>query len=692
MDKHWHFLPAVFVIGLTAFATPTYAQTTDELLNAGRDDNDWILPGKTYQDNRYTGLEQITPKNVQMLAKAWSTEIADNGQQETSPIIWRGTMYLSTPHESVLALDAATGKLKWQFPYNPSYTITYAVNQGVGIADGNIFVATQDCRVIAIDATTGEQSWNVNGCPNDRYASTANSWFHMATYIYKNKIILGTSGGDTGAIGHVMAFSTSDGHRLWDWQSIPGPGQPGHDTWPGDSWQHGGGAVWSGLAIDPETDTLYVAPGNPGPDLVDVHRKGLNLYTNSLVALDISGAKPQMKWYYQLTPDDTHDDDPAMPPVVFDGRVGGAMRHLIAIADKGGNFAILDRTDGKVVYRFPLDNQTGLKTTKPSLKGTLACPNHGGGVEFNGASYDPGTNFFLIPNTEECGIWKITSPNPQYVPGQPFEGGPLPTRRRATGKLTAVDVSTGKIAWIAHFPHAAQGGALVTRSGLAFTSDLGGNLYAVDAKTGKELWKANTGASIIAPISAYNVDGSEYITVVSGSAGSQQTPDVPIATKSVVTAYRLGPIAPPIANSAAGQVAVAESSEANAALPPSTGSAPYTSAQAAAGQTLYEQRCAACHGVQLQGVSGPALTGASFAKAHLNLSQLRSIVTTQMPVTAPGSLKPQQYASIIAYLVSYECVQAAKNGSQPFPAADKPEFAKVILGGRSCPPKPPGQE
>jgi alcohol dehydrogenase (cytochrome c) len=248
-----------------------------------------------------------------------ATEIADNGQQETSPIIWRGTMYLSTPHESVLALDAATGKLKWQFPYNPSYTMTYAVNRGVGIADGNIFVATQDCRVIAIDATTGKQSWNVNGYPNDRYASTANSWFHMAAYVYKDKIILGTSGGGTGAIGHVMAFSTGDGHRLWDWQSIPGPGQPGHNTWPGDSWQHGGGAVWSGLAIDPATDTLYVAPGNPGPDLVDVHRKGLNLYTNSLVALDISGAKPQMKWYYQLTPDDTHDDDPAMPPVVLMG-------------------------------------------------------------------------------------------------------------------------------------------------------------------------------------------------------------------------------------------------------------------------------------------------------------------------------------------------------------------------------------
>jgi glucose dehydrogenase len=228
----------------TQVAQSTKFPNADTLLNAGRDDNDWILPGKTYQDNRYTGLEQITPRNVRMLAQAWSTEIADNGQQEAAPIVWHGTMYLSTPHESVLALDAATGKLKWQFPYNPSYTITYAVNQGVGIADGKIFVATQDCRVIAIDAATGKQLWNVNGCPNDRYASTANSWFHMAAYIYKNQIILGTSGGDTGAIGHVMAFSTSDGHSSGTGRRFPG--RDSRDIAPGQATHGSMGAVPSG--------------------------------------------------------------------------------------------------------------------------------------------------------------------------------------------------------------------------------------------------------------------------------------------------------------------------------------------------------------------------------------------------------------------------------------------------------------
>jgi alcohol dehydrogenase (cytochrome c) len=654
------------------------------LTNAASDDGDWILPGKDYANNRYTGLAQITPANVSTLTKAWSTQIADNGQQETSLIIWHGTMYLSTPHESVLALDAATGALKWQFPYTPAYTITYAVNQGVGIEDGKIFIATQDCRVIAIDAITGKQSWDVNGCPNDRYTSTANSWFHMAAYVYKKEIILGNSGGDTGAIGHVQAFSTSDGRRLWDWHTIPFPGEPGHTTWPGTSWEHGGGAVWGGLTIDPATETLYVAPGNPGPDMVDTYRKGLNLYTNSVVALDISGSKPRMKWYYQLLHNDTHDADPAMPPVLFDGKVDGTTRQLLAIGDKGGDFAVLDRTDGKVIYRFPVDDQTGLNTTTPSLKGTAACPNHGGGLEFNGFAYDPGTNYVLIPNTVECGIWKITSTDPAYIAGQPYEGGPLPKRQNATGRLTAVDVSTGKIAWIARLPYAAQGGALVTRSGLVFTSDLSGNMYAFDPKTGQELWRTNTGASIVAPISAYSADGNEYIAVVSGSAGVQQTPNAPVAKSSLVTAYRLGPVSSPNANSSAGQVVLAATNT-STALQPSIGSAPYTPAQVAAGQTLYRQQCSTCHGAQLQGISAPALTGASFGNSHLNLTQVRTIVTTQMPLTAPGSLQPGEYANIMAYLLSYDCVQIAGGGAQRFPIIGQPQFSKVILGARSCP-------
>ncbi len=230
---------------------------------------------------------------------------------------------------------------------------------------------------------------------------------------------------------------------------------------------------------------------------------------------------------------------------------------------------------------------------------------------------------------------------------------------------------------------------MITRSGVAFTSDLD-NLYALDSKTGKVLWETKTGASIIAPISVYRADGNEYVAVLSGSAGSQQTPNAPIAKLSVLTAYRLGPVSSPVANTTAGQKVVAGTSEANAAAPPSIGSAPFTAVQVKSGAHLYQQQCAICHGANLQGVSAPALTGTGFANLHLNLSQARSIVTTQMPLAAPGSLKPDQYASIMAFLLAYDCVTPSHAAKRPFPTANDPAFSKVIIGGRSCPPKSGG--
>ena len=677
--------PSFGAVAQAAADTSTFPDAR-ALTNAARDDDDWMLPGKTYANNRYTGLSQITPSNVKSLAKAWSTQIADNGQQESALLEWHGTMYFATPHDNVLAVDAATGKLKWQFPYNPAYSLVYTVSRGLGIEDGKIFLATLDCRVIAIDATTGKQAWNVNGCPHTPYTSTANALFSMASYVYKDQIILGTGGGDQGNIGHVMAFSTHDGHRLWDWQTIPGPGQPGHNTWPGNSWQHGGGDVWGGLTVDPATDTVFVGVGNPGPDLVDTYRKGLNLYTSSVVALDISSGTPKIRWYYKIVPNDTHDTDPAMPPALFDARVGGTTRHVLAIGDKAGDFVTLDRGTGKVLYRLAVDRQTGLFTSAPTFKGTFACPNHGGGIEWNGGTYDPATNRFLVPSTQECATWKIATEHPQYIPGQPYTGGPLPTRQNATGELTAIDMGTGKTSWTTRFPYSAQGGVVITRSGVAFTSDTAGNVYAIDPKTGSVPWKQNTGASIIAPISAYRVGGVEYIAVLSGSAGSQQTPNAPVAKTSVLTAYRLGPVSSPIANSTAGQKAVVATAGSNASAPASVGSAPYTAAQAAAGGKIFAQQCSSCHGANLQGVSAPALTGTSFANSHLNLTQLQSIVTKQMPLGSPGSLTPDQYASVMAYLLQYDCVTPSGGGKQPFPTTNAPAFSKVILGGRSCPP------
>ena len=219
-------------------AADSAAPDSRALLRAQSDSSNWVLPASTYAGNRYTTLAQIKASNVGMLGRGWETRIADNGEQEASIIVWNGTMFVATPHGGVLALDAGTGKLRWHSPYTPEYVLLFAVNRGVGVADGRVFIATQDCRIRALDAATGKPIWDVQGC-----LDTSNSWYSMAAYVYRDQIIVGTAGGDTGNIGLVSAFSVRDGKRLWDWRTIPGPGEPGHDTWPGDSWKHGGGAV-----------------------------------------------------------------------------------------------------------------------------------------------------------------------------------------------------------------------------------------------------------------------------------------------------------------------------------------------------------------------------------------------------------------------------------------------------------------
>ena len=217
-----------------------------------------------------------------------------------------------------------------------------------------------------------------------------------------------------------------------------------------------------------------------------------------------------------------------MPPVLFTGNVGGVKRQLLAVGDKAGDFVILDRTTGKLVNRVAVSDQQGIFTTVPTVAGTFACPNHGGGIEWNGGSYDATTNYFVIPSTQECAVWKIiyTGAVP-YIPGQPYSAGALPKRQPATGVVTAIDVSTGKSAWRDQLPYAAQGGVLVTNNGLMFTSDTSGRVYAFETKTGRELWHDDTGSAIVAPISVYSVNGNEYLVVEAGEAGNQLTPNLP---------------------------------------------------------------------------------------------------------------------------------------------------------------------
>src|SRR5665213_1125511 len=481
--------------------------TADSYVNADKDAANWVLPARNYSGNRYLSETQITT--------AWSANVDARGPLETSPIVWNGTMYVTSSHNDVYALDAKTGAVKWHFPYKP-HVIAFSANRGVALGEGKVYEGTLDGHLIALDAMSGKPVWNVVAAHD-----LTNTFYTMQPVVYKNMVLLGASNGDGGGIGYISAFDGATGKRLWDWNTIPGPGEPGHDSWSGDSWKRGGGAIWSGIAIDPATNTLYVDTGNPQPDFLGTVRKGANLYTNAMVAVDIGGAKPKLKWYHQFIPHDTHDWDPAMPPVLFTGTVSGTPRKLVAAGDKGGNFWVLDAGTGAVVYRLAVSTQKG-QNTEPNRKGNIACPNTNGGVEFNGGSYMPETNAFYVPSVDQCGIWKSQG-TATYVSGQFYLGGSFPALYGpSTGYVNAVDIGTGKFMWRKHLAFPQIGGALSMSSGLVFTGGVNGDFTAYDAKSGDVLWHYATGMTIQAPPGSYVLDGKRYVVIAAGLGWSSR--------------------------------------------------------------------------------------------------------------------------------------------------------------------------
>jgi alcohol dehydrogenase (cytochrome c) len=510
--------PVLAIVGLlfTLAAPPLQAQGTwpsaDSYTDATQNNNAWILPARDYSGNRYVPGAKLSPGDIGNLKVAWTANVDARGPLEVSPIVWQGTMYVTSSHNDVYALNAKTGKIKWHFPYNP-HVIAFSANRGVALADGKVYEATLDGHLIALDAATGKPVWNIMAAHDPR-----NTFFTMQPVPYKHMILLGASNGDWGGIGYLSAFDAATGKRLWDWKTIPGPGEPGHNTWAGDSWKRGGAAIWSGIAIDPSTGTLYADLGNPQPDFLGTVRQGANLYSNSMVALDITGAAPKMKWYHQFIPHDTHDWDPAMPPVLFSGNVGGASRNLVAAGDKGGNFWVLDARTGKLVYHLAVSPQRG-QNTEPDRTGDIACPNTNGGVEFNGGSYMPQTNTFYVPSVSQCGIW--TSPGTAaYIAGQFYLGGAFPKQYGpSTGYMNAINIGTGKFLWRKHLAFPQIGGALSLSSLVVFSGGVNGDFAAYDAKTGNVLWHYPTGLAIQAPPAYYELDGKPYVVIAAGPAG-----------------------------------------------------------------------------------------------------------------------------------------------------------------------------
>lgn len=510
--------------------------TADRLVSAGASDVDWVLPAHSYSGNRYVSRSRIDPSSVRNLRESWVWHFPDSSTIESAPIEWQGTVYVTSGNDGVYAVDAQTGRERWRYTRHITHAVGLWVNRGVALLNGRVYFGTLDGHLIALDARDGHVLWDVLGSHDPDH-----SYYAIAPVPYKNLILIGPSAGVWGGAGYVTAFSAMTGQRIWEWYTVPRPGEPGHETWgAGDAWKTGGGSVWGGFTIDPATGTLYVDVGNPQPAFSGDARPGANLYTSSMVALDISGPRPRVRWYHQFTPHDLHDWDAAASPVLFTGKVGGVRRALVATADKVGNFWVLDPRDGHVLEHAVVSLQRNVNVA-PSAKGVLTCPGTNGGVEFNGGSYLPEVNAFYVPSLDQCAVFE-TGPTTNEADRGLDLGGPVPViTGPSTGWMNAIDINTGTFLWRRKLALPEIGGALSLGTGIVFSGQLDGEFDAYDARTGVILWKYATGSTISAPPATYTLGGKQYIIVGSGTpTGNFALPGLPATDAgSMITAFAL---------------------------------------------------------------------------------------------------------------------------------------------------------
>jgi alcohol dehydrogenase (cytochrome c) len=502
--------------------------TSQDLLDGFKNPTRWTMYSGDYTGKRHSPLTQITPQNVNRLAPQWAFQadtIATGRGFESTPLVVDGVIYLTGANGNAWAIDARTGRQFWRFRYPnaPDLTAgaTYPVNRGFAALGDQLFMVTLDAHVLSLDMKTGAVIWNaVLEDYKNGYAATP------APLVVKDKVIVGSSGGENPTRGFIQAFDAKTGKKLWRFYTIPNPGEKGSETWPSaDASMRGGAAAWVTGTYDPELNLVYYGTGNPNPDYYGDDRKGDNLYTCSIVALDADTG--QLKWYYQFTPHDTHDWDSNHIPVLADVTTGGQSRKVVMIANRNGFFYALDRATGKLLLAKPFTDTNWAreigKDGRPIVleeMGTKKClPDFWGGTNFMPPSYDPALNLFFVTARETCVTYVPVKPEIQI--GQNSVGGGV--RRVADrvfdyGALRAIDPSTGDRKWELKYTTPSLSGVMSTASGLVFAGDNEGNFIAVDGRTGKPLWHYSTGASIWgAAATTFMLDGRQYVLIPSGT-------------------------------------------------------------------------------------------------------------------------------------------------------------------------------
>jgi alcohol dehydrogenase (cytochrome c) len=523
------------VIAAVVGAASVQAQVTfDRILHADKEAHNWLSYSGTPFNQRYSPLTQITTANVKNLELQWIWQARSLEKFEATPLVVDGVLYTVQAPNDVVALDAETGRPFWTTTYAPApeaRTCCGRVNRGLAILGDTLYMGTIDAHLIALDAKTGEILWNTEvASAKDRYSIT------MTPLIVKDKVIIGTAGGDMPIRGQIAAFDAKTGKELWRFFTIPGPGEPGNETWSGDSWKTGGVGVWNAGAYDPETNLTFFGTGNPQPDWDGRARLGDNLYSDSVVALDADTGK--LKWHYQFTPHDELDYDSTQVPLLADIQFRGKPRKVMLWANRNGLMYLLDRVTGeflhgrayvKVNWADGFDAKGRVQRVPgmvPSKAGTVIRPHVHGATNWQPPSFSPRTGLYYVAHFENSSTVAVEGEFPranginprQTTMGQINLQNFLNNEDEAYGVVRAYDPNTLEPKWEYKMADITWAGVLSTAGDVVFSGGKEGYFFALDARTGALLWKLPLGGQVNAGPMSYAVNGKQYITIAAGNS------------------------------------------------------------------------------------------------------------------------------------------------------------------------------
>jgi alcohol dehydrogenase (cytochrome c) len=469
--------------------------------------SDWLYHTHDFRGTRHSPLDQINRGNVGRMQAKCMFQVGSLENFLTGPIVHDGVMYLTTARLT-MAIDAATCRQKWRHAWEPQDQEVWPNNRGVAIQDGYVVRGTADGYLLALDSADGRLLW-----ARQVAKPVAGETITMPPLVYEDLVVIGPAGSENNVQGWIGAFRLADGSPVWRFNTIPKAGEPGYETWKHDpNLPVGGGAVWTPLSLDVERRELYVPVTNPAPDFPAHLRPGRNLYTNSIVALDLVSGR--LNWYAQLVPNDDKDWDLTQVSPIIDGTVRGKARKIVVTGGKDGVVRLLDRDTHEVLTQTPIGTRVN-ENAPITPEGTRFCPGVLGGIQWNGPAWDPGTNLLFVPTVDWCWTVKLEE-ELRLIPGELYLGGTIEPDPTSQGFLTAIDAATGAIRWQYRSEEPMVAGVTTTAGGLVLTGESTGDLVALDPADGRVLNRFNTGGAMTAGIVTYSVAGEQYVAAATG--------------------------------------------------------------------------------------------------------------------------------------------------------------------------------